>query len=621
MLHYRYSVLYPIVLYSLGGEGLKKFFKNNINKIAIVIIAINLFIYTLFSTTAYADDFVDKPVVTTPSTDLSVVMAPVMGPQQITSEIFSQAAEDLVLWETGKLNDILDEQIGADDVLKDYYDVYYDLLLNDYQNYLEKYCSGSSKFNSDGSFLEEYTNAYYRHYFKSLYQFSEPFDWDTFIGYANERHKSEVSGDSTDTSSYIKKRGVKTRFSAPSFKRFVDEHSTYYEPTGSTNKVSWKRDKYFSNSSYDDARSASYFTFLDKHNFFGISGLKKCYMVPYFENGDDLYFSNYCLYFELSTQITGSSGSSEIYDMLFKYVDLHNTVSDLSDPVQYLSEFEKNSYKFSDFSGVEDEGGARKILNERLYSAFMAPHNLRFFDTFDHFLVYSYLNALSFPFPDEFDPMDKFYNSRNITLTVSDVFNEINFPACPLSEAPCDWGFIISDTPILMDGMGADIDTTKIPDNYYITVNGDTIYDYSITNPETGQSSTVNEYITNNYTYITNNNPGGEGGGSGTTGGNVGVNGNVNVGGEVKFGGEVNVGVDVSPIDVNVNVSGAGESGNVGGDPPEIGAVDDLVDYLPEKSPVISEYLKIFFDTLPPELLALILAGVAVAIIKLIFRR
>lgn len=380
------------------------------------------------------------------------------------------------------------------------------------------------------------------------------------------------------------------------FKKHLDDHSTYYEPTGSTNKVSWKTDKYFSNSSYDDARSSSYFTFLDKHTFFGISGLQKCYLVPFFDNGEDLYFSNYCLYFEL---LFDPSGVSDTYDMLFKYVDLHNTVSDLSDPVQYLSEFEKNSYKFSDFSGVEDEGGAREILNGRLYSAFMAPHNLRFFDTFDHFLVYSYLNALRFPFPDEFDPMDKFYNSRNITLAVSDVFNEINFPACPISEAPCDWGFYISDTPILMDGMGADIDTTKIPDNYYITVSGDTIYDYSITNPETGQSSTINEYITNNYTYITNN-PGGDGGGSGTTGGNVsvggnvGVNGNVNVGGEVKFGGEVSVGVDVSPIDVNVNVSGAGDSGNGGEDPPEIGAVDDLVDYLPEKSPAINEYLKIF---------------------------
>ena len=58
-----------------------------------------------------------------------------------------------------------------------------------------------------------------------------------------------------------------------------------------------------------------------------------------------------------------------------------------------------------------------------------------------------------------------------------------------------------------------------------------------------------------------------------------------------------------------------------GGEPPEIGGLDDLVGYLPEKSPVISQYLKIFFDVLPPELLALILAGVAVAVIKLIFRR
>ncbi len=60
------------------------------------------------------------------------------------------------------------------------------------------------------------------------------------------------------------------------------------------------------------------------------------------------------------------------------------------------------------------------------------------------------------------------------------------------------------------------IDTTKIPDNYYITVGGDTIYDYNITNPATGDTTTINNYITNNYTFITNpdnpDNPGSSGG-------------------------------------------------------------------------------------------------------------
>lgn len=63
-----------------------------------------------------------------------------------------------------------------------------------------------------------------------------------------------------------------------------------------------------------------------------------------------------------------------------------------------------------------------------------------------------------------------------------------------------------------MDGMGADIDTTKIPDNYYITVGGDTIYDYNITNPATGDSTTINNYITNNYIF--NGSGGGSEGGS-----------------------------------------------------------------------------------------------------------
>ena len=62
-------------------------------------------------------------------------------------------------------------------------------------------------------------------------------------------------------------------------------------------------------------------------------------------------------------------------------------------------------------------------------------------------------------------------------------------------------GYYYSNTPIVISYT---IDTTKIPDNYYITVGGDTIYDYNITNPSTGDTTTINNYITNNYTFITN---------------------------------------------------------------------------------------------------------------------
>ena len=110
-----------------------------------------------------------------------------------------------------------------------------------------------------------------------------------------------------------------------------------------------------------------------------------------------------------------------------------------------------------------------------------------------------------------------------------------------------DIGYICSNE--LISRTYTDVDISKIPDNYYVTISGDTIYDYSITNPETGQSDTINYYITNNYTLPDN-------GGSGSSGGSVG--GDVTVGGQIDVSGSVGV-------DVNVNINNGGNGGeNIG---------------------------------------------------------
>ena len=583
----------------------KDFLKCNINKVAIIIIVLNLFVYTLLSTTVYADDFVDKPVVNKPASDLATVMTPVIGPQQVTAEILSELANDLVSWESGKLNDILDEQIGADDVLKDYYEVYYDLLVNDYQNVLEKYCAGGSKFNDDGTFVTEYTNAYYRHYFKALYQFSEPFDWDLFIEYANERNKSELSGNSTDTSDYIKKKGGKPRFSAPSLKKAVNTANSEYSPKSTGKYISYRTDEWYKTKEEN-------FCLLPLYNG-GFCGERwsEIYLMPFYTDGEDRYYSEFQLHFYLE-RVDNENGDGWTITFAVEW--------------------------FSNFDDIEEKKGSYVIKEGMTSPEYVYLSSV--IDIFQRICLFSYpslSNALERSHSGQFQKLINFnsdfmryYKSGDLStyITVnntSNYFGQHFRYEYSKHDSSCiygsldDIGYYYSNTPIMFSY--SNIDTSKIPDSYYITVNGDTIYDYSITNPDTGQSSTINEYITNNYTYITNNNPGGDGSGSGTTGGNVTVGGNIGVNGSVNVGGEVNVGVDVSPIDINVNVSGNGGAGESGGEPPEIGGLDDLVGYLPEKSPAISQYLEIFFDTLPPELLALILAGVAVAVIKLIFRR
>lgn len=281
------------------------------------------------------------------------------------------------------------------------------------------------------------------------------------------------------------------------FKKYLDDNSNDFAPTGRVSKVSWKTDKYFSSSTYDNVRNWSYLTFLARGNFFGVSDLKEFYCVPFFEDSEgEIYFGNYCGYFRLTSQVADSSGTVE-YDLVFKYVDVINNFG-LSNSDKYLSLFEYNSFTFSDFEDLSDDVKAN-FLKSYYCSCFCDSKSFLVYPSFSAFLDRGDISSFSYPNYLEF--LKDFYNSKNISLKISDVFNRTNFPNGSISNAPCDWGFYISDTPILMDGFGSDIDTTKIPDNYYITVGGDTIYDYNITNPATGDSTTINNYVTNNYIF------------------------------------------------------------------------------------------------------------------------
>ena len=62
-----------------------------------------------------------------------------------------------------------------------------------------------------------------------------------------------------------------------------------------------------------------------------------------------------------------------------------------------------------------------------------------------------------------------------------------------------DWGFLCSSEPFELFANQSGIDYDKLPDNYTITIQGDNIYNYPITDPSNGNSTTINNYITNNY--------------------------------------------------------------------------------------------------------------------------
>lgn len=183
-----------------------------------------------------------------------------------------------------------------------------------------------------------------------------------------------------------------------------------------------------------------------------------------------------------------------------------------------------------------------------------------------------------------------------------------------------DWGYILSSKPFDMVLNQDSIDFDKIPDNYVITINGDTIYNYPISNPETGQSTTITNYITNNYTLPEKEPSGGDDSG-GSSGGSGTVNGNVVVGGKVDVSGKIDI--STNPIDININVNNSGSGSSGGAGTGEISGVEfdqdlslnNYYDWMQQQTTGFSGFMKQFLSWLPEDILIMLCAGLALVIL------
>lgn len=164
----------------------------------------------------------------------------------------------------------------------------------------------------------------------------------------------------------------------------------------------------------------------------------------------------------------------------------------------------------------------------------------------------------------------------------------------------CDFGFLISSEQFTTTYQ---FDTTRLPSNSTVTISGDSVYDYSITDNSTGESSTIYNYVTNNYNYPENS-------GGNTSGGNGGgtVGGNITVGGQVDVGGKV---------DINVNLNGNGDNYSM----PDTSGMNDYLESALDDSSGVRKFLKEFFDFLPPPILILLGTALTCAIIARLFGR
>lgn len=354
--------------------------------------------------------------------------------------------------------------------------------------------------------------------------------------------------------------------SGETFADIVARLNEHYAPN-SLNFISYKKDKRWGNN--QSVNSYFYWTSLYFEGIF-CNKWTEIYLLPA-TFVDDNYYSIYNIH--LSQAVTEVDGANVIY------LDWE-VLSALTGEVICSGQIDAYDFATVRYFDLSCKGGV-------LWTDF------RPFDTYSAYLQKSQNMSL---FGVPYDECSYMYTSRDLANSDFST-SKRRYDLTPQSAANdnYDSGFIVSDEPILLGYDCTGIEVDKIDKDAIINLGGDTIYDYTITNTS-GDSTTINEYVTNNYTYITNNEV--------PDGGNTG--GDVNVKGEIAVGGEV---------DINVNINDSLSSMPVEVD------VDNYIDVLPEQARPVTNLMKIFFDWLPVELMSLILAGVAVAVILRIWGR
>ena len=469
---------------------------------------------------------------------------------------------------------------------------------------------------SSGTFSDDYLMQYKWEYDYQTFMQSHHIDWDEFCTYAKARYLYEAAGGS-DFEYVIKNPNTIDPVTVPSefFKDLVDDKKKdlKFYPTGNTGKASIKTDITYSAADYDSVRTADYFTFLANKTFFGFDGLSECYVVPFVESEGMEYFSNYCYKLELDIVRNDGHGNSAITALRIKKVDM-DSFDTSSDYDSYSAAFdlEENLYKSTNSNTFYGEP-VLNVFQSNPYGTFRFSSNMGLIIALSGLSdYYSHANgrySLQYWDLDFFKP--NFRSSDLVlgtTISASSIARTSTDFKHPVGELTKDFGFFVSTSPIQMLGFAADIDTQKIPDNYYITVEGDTIYDYTITDPATGQGDTINNYVTNNYTFVTD--PGGE-----SSGGSV--DGNVTVGGQIDVSGSVDVGVDVN---VNIN-GGAGGTGSLPDVNVDTNPLDNYLNSAIEDSSGIRQFFGSFFDFVPPEILVLLGIGLTFVIMGRILGR
>lgn len=386
------------------------------------------------------------------------------------------------------------------------------------------------------------------------------------------------------------------------FKAAITESNTLYTPKNATGKVSYRNDTRWHD--YQDSRNVSYqfLSFFENGKFLA-TGTDEMYSVFFYKTDTDEYYGQYQFHFYFTEAEHEYTDRDEVYYTKVLNIEYWDNVDGGSQVEKILlGSYDLEGYNYVSF--CVDSYSYR--LSATIYETLFKYLNFQHINTwqigsslFDLLCLYSSDLGTSLNYFSLYNHFSKATSVHDSTCTYNGL---------------CDIGYYGSVAPISTKYA---IDTNRIPDNYYITTNGDTVYNYTITNPETGESDSITNYVTNNYTYITAPDSGnGNSGTGGTLNGEITVGGNVNVGGEVDINVNVNVngseggGSDIN-VDDYINTDGADVD------------VNDVIGKLPQLSKGFTDYLRSSLDWISDkkELYGLILLILVIGVFNMLRRR
>lgn len=435
-----------------------------------------------------------------------------------------------------------------------------------------------------------------------------------------EAHKVDYTGSVPKIKAMLDSGEISAQhpiISSDDFADIIHKDNTSYTPkSAETWKLTWRSNPL--GRFYESGSSHNPINYIPLSNDSkGYTDFTELYIVPYFRDPDGLeYYSQY-----------------QFHIYLQSWEDPNSDVFLGCDVYSYTKDFK--GILTEELTGIHIVDLASDHLPYKIAIQFPQNGNTFFFNLYNTNTSYANHRVDTTTSIDVFRNIDstlhnswadvyssdlsKHYSLRSSFLRFDRTLCNVDAESYPViatlnnpdkDDGVTDVGYIASND--LIRFTYSDIDISKIAKDQIVTINGDTIYNYNITNPETGDTSKFGDYITNNYTYITNNN-GSQSGGAGTVGGNV------EVGGKIEVGGSVGV-------DVNVNVNGNGGGAGVTPNPEDFlqGDEVDLTSYYDkavEDASGVRRFLGVFFDFLPAELLGLLCLLVVVAICCRIFGR